>query len=151
MRTLATALLFAFAGGCAPDFDVLREAGDAGMDAAVPPEIDCDNGADDDGDGQADCTDPDCDRQSCAGPMQHCCAGSCTSVRSNERCGSCAAACAEGQSCVEIGGSAQCSCDHAAGGSCPLLNICGTELCLCGSDHACDPGGRCEDGICLYF
>ncbi|MBI3182711.1 MAG: hypothetical protein HYZ28_11290 [Myxococcales bacterium] len=49
--------------------------GDAGapVRACVPRESACGNGSDDDGDGQADCADPDCDGKTCANGMS--CAG----------------------------------------------------------------------------
>jgi hypothetical protein len=54
---------------------------DAGFTAGVclPRELTCDNGADDDGDGRADCADSDCDGRTCANGMR-CAAGVCPPV-----------------------------------------------------------------------
>ena len=62
-----------FDGGVGPDAGVDPDAGmsDGGTDAGlvifcVPKETACDNGADDDLDGTADCADADCDGRTCA-------------------------------------------------------------------------------------
>ncbi len=58
-------------GGPLPDAGPADAGADGGVDAGfvgacVPPESACANGADDDGDGLADCADPDCDGKTCA-------------------------------------------------------------------------------------
>jgi hypothetical protein len=68
--------------GGAPDSGAVDGGpGDGGFSAGVcvPRELSCDDGADNDGDGRADCADSDCAGRTCANGMQ-CAAGVCPPV-----------------------------------------------------------------------
>ncbi len=123
---------------------------------AAPPravEMDCGDGADGDGDGAADCEDPDCEGALCGGGA-FCSSGSCgcppdaAEVCDNGVDDDCddlvdcadTDACAEDVPCDAFGRlcrSEECECPTTGG-----------EVCDNGADDDCDGATDCEDGDC---
>ena len=122
---------------------------------------DCTNGRDDDCDGLRDCADSDCEARSCSSSNRAavCCGTSCRDLSADaNHCGSCAAACAAGESCrLVMDGpvvTGRCTCNGSGG--CPSDQDCRANVCSCDEDDECN-GGDCRllngsgsAGICHY-
>jgi hypothetical protein len=121
-------------------------SGGAGGGGGMPPLEDCSKGGDEDGDGLADCADPDC-ACGCPGDLVNC-AGSCVDVQTDlAHCGGCGNACRGEASCLAgvcalacAGGTTKC------GDACVSL---ASDPAHCGGcDTPCAPGQVCIASAC---
>lgn len=142
--------------------DEWRSDSDGDSDATVStsrdsdPVEDCLIVGDEDGDGKADCQDPDCDNKVCgSASTERCCDGSCVDTTTNPlHCQGCGIECDVDNyfKCEDVGGRGACRCSYAHNcwGENPM---CSTDShCECRTDNECHPEQHCvtDSGYCSY-